>query len=47
MCIGPRIGRMVVRYTTTYAIGTYRDHICEFEFRSRQGVLDKHYLIIF
>ena len=47
MCIGPRIGRMVVRYTTTYAIGAYRDHICEFECRSRQGVLDKHYLIIF
>jgi hypothetical protein len=47
MFIGTRSGRMVVRYTTTYAIGAYRHHICEFETRSRQGVLDKQYLIMF
>jgi hypothetical protein len=47
MCIGTRDGRMVVRYTTTYVIGAYRHYICEFETSSRQGVLNKHYLIMF
>jgi len=32
--------RMVVRFTTTYAISAYHHQRCEFEFRSWWGVLD-------
>ena len=32
--------RMVVRFTTTYAISAYHHYPCEFEFRSCRGVLD-------
>jgi hypothetical protein len=37
--------RMVVGFTTTYAISAYNHCCCEFESRSRRGV--KHYLIKF
>jgi hypothetical protein len=32
--------RMVVGFTTTFAINVYHRKSCEFEFRSRRGVLD-------
>ena len=32
--------RMVVRFTTTCAIRTFHHESCEFELRSRRGVLD-------
>ena len=37
--------RMVVGFTTTYAISAYHHWCCEFEFRSGQGV--QHYVIKF
>ena len=37
--------RMVVGFTTSYAIGAYHHWCCEFEFRSGQGV--QHYVIKF
>ena len=37
--------RMVVGYTTTYAISVYHHCCCEFESRSRRGV--QHYVITF
>ena len=33
--------RMVVGFTTTYAISPYHHKICEFELRSCRGVPDK------
>ena len=33
-------GRMVVRFTTTYAISAYHHYSCEFEPHTRRGVLD-------
>ena len=47
MCIGVRRGRPVVEYTTTYAIGEYRHHNCEFKSLFQRSVLDEHYLIMF
>ena len=40
--MGRRRGRdrMVVGFTTTRAISVYHHKSCEFEFRSRRGVLD-------
>ena len=32
--------RMVVRFTTTYAIGAYHHYCCKFESRSWRGVVD-------
>jgi hypothetical protein len=37
--------RMVVGYTTTYAISAYHHWCCEFETRSGRGV--QHYVIKF
>jgi len=37
--------RMVVRFTTTYAISAYNHWCCEFESRSGRGV--QHYVIKF
>jgi len=37
--------RMVVRFTTTYAISAYHHWCCEFESRSGRGV--QHYVIKF
>ena len=36
-------GRMVVAFTTTYAIGAHHHLCCEFEYRSGRGV--QHYVI--
>ena len=36
--------RMVVGFTTTYAISTYHHRCCEFESRSGQGV--QHYIFM-
>ena len=41
----PGRDRMVVGFTTTYAIGTYHHWCCEFEFRSGRGV--QHYVMKF
>ena len=40
--MGRRRGRdrMVVEFTTTFAINVYHHNSCELEFRSRRGVLD-------
>jgi hypothetical protein len=43
--IGSGRDRMVVEFTTTYAINTYHHWCCEFESRSGWGV--KHYVIKF
>jgi hypothetical protein len=40
-----RRGRMVVGFTTTYAISAYPHRCCEFEFRSGRGL--QHYVIKF
>jgi len=37
--------RMVVRFTTTYAISVYHHWFCEFESRSWRGI--QHYVIKF
>ena len=37
--------RMVVRFTTTYAIGSYHHWCCEFESRTGRGI--QHYVIKF
>jgi len=38
MTMGGRRGRMVVGFTTTYAISAYHHWCCEFESRAGQGV---------
>jgi len=38
-------GRMVVGFTTTYAISDYHHCSCEFEYRSGRGI--QHYVIKF
>jgi len=42
---GGRRDRMVIGFTTTYAIGAYHHWCCEFEFQSGRGV--QHYVIKF